>query len=368
MPDKYKRASLTVTLGDGTKKTLRFTGKTQKEADKKKAKAKAEYEAGLLIINSKTTVQRWYQEWLEVYKKQKVQDCTIKEIEGIMRRVYLPYIGNIKLCDLRSVHLQKCINIVAGKSDSYISKCRVYISDMFSKAPEGTLKYNPLKGLEKPFTKKKIPRRSLTIEEREIFRKTLETHHKGAFFGIMYACGLRPQEARALPLLCVNLKKAEIRVNQAVKAGTNHELKAPKSDSGSRHIPIPNWYMPILMEAIREAARKNSAYVFPNANGGIMGTGTLYRTWHSFLRAMDICAGAETYRNKIIIHAIDQNITPYYLRHTYCTELAEKGVDLKSAQYLMGHSDIRITAEIYTHVTDSMIQVAREKINAVNKL
>ena len=55
MPDKYKRASLTVTMPDGTKKTLRFTGKTQKEADAKKAKAKAEYEAGLLVGNGKNT-------------------------------------------------------------------------------------------------------------------------------------------------------------------------------------------------------------------------------------------------------------------------------------------------------------------------
>lgn len=368
MPDKYKRASLTVTLGDGTKKTLRFTGKTQKEADKKKAKAKAEYEAGLLIINSKTTVQRWYQEWLEVYKKPKVQDCTIKEIEGIMRRVYLPYIGNVKLCDLRAVHLQKCINMVAGKSDSYISKCHIYISEMLKQAPEGTLKFNPLKGLEKPFAKKNIPRRPLTIQEREIFLKTLKTHPKGAFFGIMYACGLRPQEARALSILCVNIEKAEIKITRAVESGTNREIKGPKSESGNRIIPIPSWYIPILTEALQEAVKKNSAYVFSNRNGEIIGINNLYRAWHSFLRAMDICAGAETSRNKIIIHAIDQNITPYYLRHTYCTELAEKGVDLKTAQYLMGHSDIRITAGIYTHVTDSMLEVAREKINTVNFL
>lgn len=368
MPDKYKRASLTVTMPDGTKKTMRFTGKTQKEADAKKAKAKAEYEAGILVINSKTTVQRWYQEWLEVYKKPKVQGSTIKEIEGIMKRVYLPYIGNIRLCDLRSVNLQKCINAVSGKSASYVHKCYVYICDMIKKAPEGTIKYNPLKDLEEPSSKKRNPRRPLTIEERELFCKTLQTHHKGAFFGIMYACGLRPQEARALPLLCVNLKRAEIKVTQAVKAGTNHDVKDPKSDSGNRVVPIPSWYMPILTEAVREAARKNSAYVFPNANGGIMGTSTLYRTWRSFLRAMDLAAGAQTYRNKIIIHSIDQDIDPYNLRHTYCTELAERGVDLKTAQYLMGHSDIRITAEIYTHVTDSMIENAREKINAVNQL
>ena len=90
--------------------------------------------------------------------------------------------------------------------------------------------------------------------------------------------------------------------------------------------------------------------------------------WHSFMREMDIAAGAKTYRNKIIIHAIDQDLIPYRLRHTYATNLAELGVDLKTAPYLLGHSDISVTANINTHVTNKMIDSAKEKINCGNSL
>ena len=82
------------------------------------------------------------------------------------------------------------------------------------------------------------------------------------------------------------------------------------------------------------------------------------------MREWDIAAGAELYRNQVIKHMIDQEITPYYLRHTYATELAENSVDIKTAQYLLGHSDIKMTAEIYTHVTEKMIETARAKINS----
>ena len=71
MPDKYKRASIYITLPDGTKKQLIFTGKTQKEADAKKAKAKAEYEAGLLVVNANTTLAKWTDEWFETYRRPK---------------------------------------------------------------------------------------------------------------------------------------------------------------------------------------------------------------------------------------------------------------------------------------------------------
>ena len=80
---------------------------------------------------------------------------------------------------------------------------------------------------------------------------------------------------------------------------------------------------------------------------------------------MDIEAGAALYRNKVIIHSpnIGQDLTPYYLRHTYATDLAERGVPLKTAQYLLGHATIAMTAQIYTHVTTAMIDDARALIN-----
>ncbi|MEG2639677.1 MAG: site-specific integrase [Clostridiales bacterium] len=217
--------------------------------------------------------------------------------------------------------------------------------------------------MEKPKGKKTIPRRAMTEQERKLFKDAIEKHHMGAFFGIMYACDLRPQEARALSIFNVNFKNRTIKITNAVEAGTEKEVKSPKTDDGYRTIIVPDWYIPLLKRAYDKAAEMGSPYLFPNTKGGIIGHKTLYRTWSSLMREMDLLAGAKTYRNKIIVHAIAQDLTPYNLRHTCCTEFAENGVDLKMAQYLMGHSDISITAKIYTHVTDKMMETARQKIN-----
>ncbi len=44
------------------------------------------------------------------------------------------------------------------------------------------------------------------------------------------------------------------------------------------------------------------------------------------------------------------NITPHVCRHTYCSNMAKSGMNLKTLQYLMGHSDIGVTLNTYTHL------------------
>ena len=56
------------------------------------------------------------------------------------------------------------------------------------------------------------------------------------------------------------------------------------------------------------------------------------------------------------------HITPHVCRHTFCTLMAEQGLSLKTLQYLMGHSDVRVTMEVYTHV--NMETVKRELLRA----
>ena len=44
------------------------------------------------------------------------------------------------------------------------------------------------------------------------------------------------------------------------------------------------------------------------------------------------------------------NITPHVCRHTYCSNMAKSGMNPKTLQYLMGHSDISVTMNVYTHI------------------
>ena len=82
--------------------------------------------------------------------------------------------------------------------------------------------------------------------------------------------------------------------------------------------------------------------------------------WANVKREWDIAMGATLYRNQIIAHALDQSISPHYLRHTYASSLRRQGFDLKTAQYLLGHEDIRTTANIYTHIDDRDILATRD--------
>ena len=56
------------------------------------------------------------------------------------------------------------------------------------------------------------------------------------------------------------------------------------------------------------------------------------------------------------------NITPHVLRHTYCTELALSGINVKGLQYIMGHSDVHTTLNIYTDTNYKAAKEALEKV------
>ena len=64
-------------------------------------------------------------------------------------------------------------------------------------------------------------------------------------------------------------------------------------------------------------------------------------------------------------YPLADDFVPYCLRHTYCTDLQKAGVDVRTAQKLMGHADISTTANIYTHQDDEALIAAAEKMGCV---
>ncbi|MEL7610168.1 MAG: tyrosine-type recombinase/integrase [Bacillota bacterium] len=87
------------------------------------------------------------------------------------------------------------------------------------------------------------------------------------------------------------------------------------------------------------------------------------RAWNSYEYYLNLKAGglgAIGGKSKAIV--LDQ-ITAHMLRHTYASILYDAGVDIKSAQRFLSHSDIETTLEIYTHLTKHKEDEAVQSIN-----
>ena len=79
---------------------------------------------------------------------------------------------------------------------------------------------------------------------------------------------------------------------------------------------------------------------------------------------MNISMGCKVYRSQLVPpYPLAEDFVPYCLRHTYCTDLQKKGVDIRIAQYLMGHADIKMTANIYTHIDENTVLNVADKLN-----
>ena len=341
------------------------TGKTQKEADRKATLKQAALESGEVGLSGKMSVSRWADEWLETYKANTVGDAHYKNYEmylGIIK----DSIGQKRLTDIKDTDLQKILNsrLINRKKNKHrsrsdLSKLRMTIKAIFKRARISRLiSYDPSENLELPAAKKG-KRRSITDAERESILTLAKTHYSGPWIKMILYCGLRPGETRALDWRHIDFDKKIIHVSQAMKSHSA-VIGAPKTEAGIRDIPIPDVYIKDLAEMVAGPFDP----VFTQPTTGKRHTEESMRClWENFKRELDIMCGAELKRNEIIVSAIAGDLVPYCLRHTYGTDLQNAGVPINVAKYLMGHGDISVTANIYTHTTEEVIGEASKKAN-----
>jgi len=358
-----KRVRFTI---DG--KTYERTGKTLAEAHKKAADLRVQIERGENVVSGSMTVKKWAYTWLDTYKSESVELGTYKSYKTYVDFI-INEIGDMRLRDVKDIHIQRIMNLAAGRSKSYITKLRITVSSMFAHAASPgsrLIAYNPADfkhAVKSPLAEDNI-RRSITDNERKYILKTMETHRAGLWLKIMLYAGLRPGECRALEWRHVDFKNRMIYVESAMKAQTK-KIAGPKTKSGVRKIPMKNE----LYDALRACRGVPFAPVLPREGTDQRhNASTMNDMWLNFKRHVDLSMGAKVYRNQIILSLVAADLVPTCLRHTYCTDLQAAGVPLKVASYLMGHRDIRTTANIYTDVTDEMLLDAAMKINGAKSV
>lgn len=355
-------------------------GKNEEDAIEKKLEKLRQLKEGRL--DSSITVKRWANLWYTTYVEPR--DITAKSksmYRGYLDRVIIPELGTMKLSKVTDIRLQQLLNARAGRSSSDVGKLRLVLRALFKQAAQSRIiPFDPAVGLKLPRTTVGS-HRSLTAEERRALIAVAnyptfdgKPNRSGCWLMLMLRCGLRPGETAALRKRSVDLKRKVIYVSEAKESGSA-DVKDPKTAAGIRTVPIPDDLLPWLE---KQMAANDSSLLFTQKDGvSILSETSMRRRWETVKKYMDLELGAKwkkikppgQRRHSLVIteSVIAEDLDLYDLRHTYCTDLQKAGVPLNIAKVLMGHKDIAVTANIYTHADEESIEVARTLINGTVK-
>lgn len=367
---------VTATIGrDSNGKLLRkqFYGSSKKEAEDKKNEYLSGIQNGLNIDFKNTILGQLMYSWLFEVVRLKVKPSSFQKYEGIYRNyIKESELHGLKISDLRSIQIQRYYNKLFdnGISGNILKNLNKLLKQFLNYAvDEGYLLKNPISG-----KKIVVPSEKETkdIKEVEIFtnyeidslKKALEGHRLKGLILMALGTGLRQGELLALKWNDIDMSTNEIKVEKTLKRVTiissdgsrNTEIiiQPPKSKSSNRTVPIPSSLIPVIkehekrqkLEKVKAGSfYKDENFVFPTVDGKPINTKNLFKSYKALL-----------------VKAKIEHKKFHALRHTYATKLFEAGVPLKTVQMLLGHSDLSITADIYTHV------MPKEKTNAVEKL
>ena len=210
-----------------------------------------------------------------------------------------------------------------------------------------------------------VTREALTRKQERAFLKFVkEDKHFSIYYEgiyILFKTGLRISEFVGLTIADIDLKNGVINVNHQLQRKRNMEyvIEETKTECGTRLVPMTDEVKKCFRKIIENRKKPKTE---PMIDGKV---GFLYLDkndmpmvalhWEKYFQ--HIC---EKY-NKIY-KAEMPKVTPHVCRHTFCSNMAKSGMNPKTLQKIMGHSDIGVTLNTYTHVGFDDIQKEMKKI------
>jgi len=356
---------VTATIGrapDGSPIRKQFYGDSKRDAETKRDEYMAGLRQGLTVGYDRATFGAAFAHWLEHVQRPSIGPSTYVKYD-CFHRLYIAgcCLAGMKLADIRASNVQGYYNALLEKTTaSNVNQIHKILNTFFKYCIKAdTLARNPLLAVELP----KLPMKSDTntaLSDDDINKLVDACNVDMKHFPYVFACftGLRAGELLALTYKDLSFKDSIVSVNKSVRYTTvDGEYKpivsSAKTPASIRRVPLLDEIRPMLLEHIE---RIRQLYKVLSISGDFLlfpSTAGTYREQNNFLQAFKrLCDEL----------GIQEGRTIHSLRHTFCTILARQGVSLLDASRLMGHSNINITAKIYSHVTDD------DKKSAVQKL
>ena len=170
-------------------------------------------------------------------------------------------------------------------------------------------------------------------------------------FAVLLGTGMRVSEFCGLTKADLDFKQRRIRVDHQLVRETNgrYYVEKTKTAAGCRYIPMTDAVYRSLQNILVHRPKLKTERIIDGYSGFIlidqrMNPKVALHIEHACVWAMN------RYRKLYPDHPLP-TITPHVFRHTFCTNMANAGMDIKTLQYVMGHSDVGVTLNVYTHAS-----------------
>lgn len=322
------------------------------------------------------TLGQWLDEWYNTHVIGSVKISTRTSYEMIIRQHLKPNLGNIKMKDLKSTTIQCMYNSLlnngkvngkGGLSEKTIRNIHLvlrkalqvaYVNDIISKNPVADGR------ITLPERNKKKEIRVFSTDEQSLIEKKCIIHRNGMIILLDLYTGMRQGEILALTWKDIDFNKNTISINKQLSRMKNFDENIPTKttlevrnytkNSKDRVISVSPRIAEFLSEYRKKEAENkkqwgenyiNHNLVFCREDGEFIDP----KTFQDFFKRVLKLSGVS-----------DRNV--HALRHTFATRALEARIPVKVVSQILGHSNIQITLDTYSHVLPELQEEAMEKL------
>ena len=356
---------------DGRRRRKFAYARTQSEAVRQLKKLAGRAVDGHLLTTSTPTVASFLDEWFQT-NRDTWRPSTRRSYRGAIDLYLAPAFGPIRLEQLTPQAVQRWL--VQHKTDHgarrRITLAHAALRSALSEAQRlqlVSINAAMLVKVPKPTARPIAP---LSVDQAVAFLKVAGEHRLGALFGVALACGLRLGEATGLTWGDVDLETGELRVRQQLQAvGKRLVLQELKTEKSRRTLGLPQ----VCVDALRQH-RTRQLEERLKAGDRWVESGLVFTTYRTYKegrgRSMKVGAGLHPRNVTRVLHRLLKAaklpaVRFHDLRHSAASLLIAEGVELVEVSMLLGHSELRVTADLYAHLVKQTAAKAARRMDAL---
>ncbi len=344
-----------ITLDNGKRKV--FYGKTQKEVQEKMKVLQRDQQQGLLIVAPNETVEQFLTQWV-VDRKPSVRIRTYERYECFIRLHVVPVIGKVKMQQLNPQHIKGLYarKLKEGLSPTTVNTLHMMLHKAFDDAVKWSIVSRNVCDMVDVPQRAHHEMKPLTVEEARHLLETAKDHPLEALFVLALTTGLRRGEILALKWSDINLDKKTIQVQRIFTRvpGQRYIEAEPKTKKSRRSVSLTSNAVELLKQHKKrqsEAKLKASSQWVENNLVFCTSLGTPYNPSKLLERFSTLLKRAGLPHMRF-----------HDLRHSAATILLAMNVHPKIVQELLGHNQISMTMDLYSHVLPGMQEGMIDKL------